>query len=146
MSLQPLVTELRTFVALQVGLLETLRSTLNGSEATLDMATVPRRGTVVFDNVTWSFFRHGSGIEFSGAGKRPRVDVYDRVDDPTCIDVWRLGTYFRSLGNRGIRLLRLVSSTARSSVEESVLSLLLELTARGAARRDGDRFYLTDEV
>lgn len=141
-----LIEEVRRFVKLQVRLLQELTLTVTQPTGEVDTLKAPRSGSVVLDNERWSYFRHGSGVLFTSIESGARVDVSDLVELPTCFDAWRLGTYFRSLGRPGHKLLVSVSDNRSLSIDNCVEILLAHLVELGLARQLGHCLCWTAEL
>lgn len=123
---------LRQFVELQRALLSALREQGDGQPLSVQLWTMPRRGTVAIRSREWTFTRHGAGVTFEEVGSKRTVNVPTHIDDPERFDLWCLVSYFGSLGPAGIRLLARANGRRRAPTGD-ILRVLLD-----AWRRSGD--------
>jgi hypothetical protein len=73
------------------------------------------------------------------------VDVYERLDEPEVFDVWRLGTYFRSLGPRGRKVLAKACGMSETAIDDAVVLVTEELLRAGLVGKDGSGFSVLND-
>lgn len=129
--------KVREFVEVQTRLEHTFREQACGGPTEL-----PRVGTIhaQLEGIStlaplqsdWNFTVHGSGVRFEHRCG-VTVDIHNRRDRPDLFDAWRLGTYFRSLRGRGVRILNglLVPRNRQGGWDAILDDLLCELKSEG---------------
>jgi len=133
--------ELRSFVRTQSSLLAALRSSVAASEASW-LSAAPRGGTVLVDGIGWSFRKHGAGVAFTRTDTGVVVDVHAHADDPALFDLWRLRTYFGSLGGRGVKVVNSAAGMLEGPMEQKIALCLARLRALGTLSEDGGIYRL----
>jgi hypothetical protein len=68
--------------------------------------------------------------------------VHTSVNKPLVFDAWRLEIYFRSLGKRGIKILKSETGFISASVEIMVIEMLRRLLERGLIKEKEGEFEI----
>lgn len=123
MHLAEPIDHLRLFVHLQRRLWRALRVDYP-APLSPGLTVIPGQGQVTVDGETWEFRRHGSGVLFSEADGKRKIDLHDAFVGPDQLDTWRLATYFGALGRAGEKLVGQV--VARQGPMEERLRLWLD--------------------
>jgi hypothetical protein len=121
----------RTYVALQRKLIESLRLDSDVNEVTFS-SKLPRE--VAVDNTKWKVSAHGVGVRFTSSSAV--VDAHKGfIEAPNAFDAWRLCTYYDSKG---------LQPTERKDWE----SLLLALCEEGFIQHDetSDSLFVLSET
>ncbi|WP_411753107.1 DUF6896 domain-containing protein [Serratia sp. (in: enterobacteria)] len=90
------------FQKLQAELLNAFFEKYNDVNDFEKLMDFPRRGDIsLSDGSHWLFTKHGFGIRFKRVSPKPNtcVDVHTHVKKHNLITLWRLSSYFSSLGN-----------------------------------------------
>ena len=95
------------------------------------LSEMPPRGNIEAAGESWEYVRHGGGVRFREWRSGRTIDVHDRVDDPEAFDLWRLRTYFGSLGQSGIRVLERSLQSRGVSLDHALTTLLERWQASG---------------
>ncbi|WP_224243123.1 DUF6896 domain-containing protein [Hyalangium gracile] len=124
---------LRQFVSLQA---ELVKAWLRFHPEGLDpwaSRRLPRHGEIFVRGESWSFHRHGVGVDFQGQDSRRMVDVHRGVGTPELFDSWRLMLYLESLN---VGFVRVGARDFPTDDERSVEQWLVELEKLGLVERD----------
>jgi hypothetical protein len=70
------------------------------------------------------------------------VDVHDEFDSPDLFDLWRLRTYFGSLGKQGVQCIVEATGISGQSIDVGLQSALSTLECEGKIERVGQHFRL----
>ncbi len=76
------------FSELQRGLVTTLEKEGYLNRGFPSLAGSTKRGTILYENAKWDFWRHGVGYEFKNE-KGVIVDAHDNIGDSEFLDPWR---------------------------------------------------------
>jgi hypothetical protein len=118
--------EVERFVHIQKDLLSALRLQVSSTRPLSEvLSELPRRGGVSVQEEVGEYVCHGSGVRFREKQTAVVVDVHVDVDRPDVFDVWRLRSYFGSLGRRGVRVLERAVGI-KGVVLERALAILLD--------------------
>jgi hypothetical protein len=128
--------EVKEFVSLQVNL---LHECLGGMKFDI-FSKIPKM--IHVEGEPWLCKKHGGGIEFRGVLTHRIVDVHTSVNKPLVFDAWRLEIYFRSLGKRGIKILKSETGFISASVEIMVIEMLRRLLERGLIKEKEGEFEI----
>lgn len=124
---------LRQFVSLQA---ELVKAWLHFHPDALDpwaARRLPRHGEIFVRGESWSFHRHGVGVDFQGQDSRRMVDVHRAVGTPHVFDAWRLMLYFESLN---VTTVQVGAREFPTDDERSLEQWLMELEGLGLVERD----------
>jgi hypothetical protein len=70
------------------------------------------------------------------------VDVHDALERPELFDVWRLRTYFGSLGRRGVKCIERAVGRPGVRLDEALSDVLEDLERSGTLERVGKHYRL----
>jgi hypothetical protein len=115
---------LRRYVQTQTALLSALQDHGSNQPLSVRLFNMPAHGVLICHSQEWQFTRHGSGVLFRELCSGRKVDVPIEVDNPEVFDLWRLGTYFGSLGRTGVKLLERASGNRGTTILHALETLL----------------------